>query len=183
MVKLFPACSCGHSIEGTIIFYCSIALFTLPVHCDSLVSAAPAFPRWDHPSDQETLWPSSTLILLSFCTCTCTCTSVIYLSMVELAIWAYMHLEQALQICLNEKTTLPPGIMSAARIMLCSLCMTKINIFHETKEWTLFVRLAILAINNRFCTPRLELKCLGTCFRMQKQKFLIPRDSTWPPCD
>ena len=38
---------------------------------------------------------------------------------------------------------------------------------------------AILAIDNRFYTPSLELKCLGTSFGGQKQKFSIPRDSTW----
>ena len=31
--------------------------------------------------------------------------------------------------------------------------------------------------------PSLELKCLGTSFSGAKQKFSIPRDSTWPPCD
>ena len=39
---------------------------------------------------------------------------------------------------------------------------------------------AILAIDNRFRTPRLELKCLGTRFGGVKQKFSIPRDSTRP---
>ena len=42
---------------------------------------------------------------------------------------------------------------------------------------------AILAIDNRFRTLSLELKSLGTSFGGAKQKFLIPRDSTWPPCD
>ena len=41
---------------------------------------------------------------------------------------------------------------------------------------------AILAIDNRFRTASLELECLGTSFGGQKQKFSIPRDSTWPPC-
>ena len=36
----------------------------------------------------------------------------------------------------------------------------------------------------RFHTPSLELKCLGTSFcGAAKQKILIPRDTTWPPCD
>ena len=35
----------------------------------------------------------------------------------------------------------------------------------------------------RFRTPSLEFKCLGTSFGGAKQKFSIPRDSTWPPCD
>ena len=39
---------------------------------------------------------------------------------------------------------------------------------------------AILARDNRFRTPNLELKCLGTSFGGTKQKFSIPRDSTWP---
>ena len=42
---------------------------------------------------------------------------------------------------------------------------------------------AILAIDNRFCTPSLELKCLGKSFCGKKQKLSIPRGSTWPPCD
>ena len=42
---------------------------------------------------------------------------------------------------------------------------------------------AILAIDNRFRTLSLELKCLETSFGAQKQKFSIPRDSIWPPCD
>ena len=37
---------------------------------------------------------------------------------------------------------------------------------------------AILAIDNTFRTPSLELKCLGTSFGGAKQKFSIPRDST-----
>ena len=36
---------------------------------------------------------------------------------------------------------------------------------------------AILAIDNRFRTPSLELKGLGTSFGAQKQNFSIPRDS------
>ena len=39
---------------------------------------------------------------------------------------------------------------------------------------------AILTIDNRFRTPSLELKCLGTSFG---GAISIPRDSTWPPCD
>ena len=35
---------------------------------------------------------------------------------------------------------------------------------------------AILAIDNRFRTPRLELKCLETSFGGAKQKFSIPWD-------
>ena len=42
---------------------------------------------------------------------------------------------------------------------------------------------AILARDNRFRTPNLELKCLGTSFGGTKQTFSIPRDSTWPPND
>ena len=42
---------------------------------------------------------------------------------------------------------------------------------------------AMLAIDNRFRIPSLELKCLGTSFGAQKQKFSIPLDLTWPPCD
>ena len=43
---------------------------------------------------------------------------------------------------------------------------------------------ATLAIDNRFLTSSLELKCLGTSFGAQKQKISIPRDSAWPrPCD
>ena len=42
---------------------------------------------------------------------------------------------------------------------------------------------AILAIDNRFRTPSLELKCLRTRFGAQRQKFSIPWDSTWPACD
>ena len=42
---------------------------------------------------------------------------------------------------------------------------------------------AILAIDNRFRTPSLKLKWLETSSGAQKQKFLIPLDSTWPPCD
>ena len=42
---------------------------------------------------------------------------------------------------------------------------------------------AILAIDNRFRTPSLDLKCLGTSFGAQRQTFSIPRNSTWQPCD
>ena len=42
---------------------------------------------------------------------------------------------------------------------------------------------AILAIDNRIRTSSLELKCSGTSFGAQKQKFSIARESTWPPCD
>ena len=42
---------------------------------------------------------------------------------------------------------------------------------------------AILAIDNRFRTPSLQLKCLGTSFGGPKQKFAIPRELTWAPCD
>ena len=46
-----------------------------------------------------------------------------------------------------------------------------------------FIRAAdISAIDNRSPTLSLELKCLETSFGAQKQKFSIPRDSTWPPC-
>ena len=41
---------------------------------------------------------------------------------------------------------------------------------------------AILAIDNRFRPPSLELKCLGTSLRYAKTKVSIPRDSTCPPC-
>ena len=40
-----------------------------------------------------------------------------------------------------------------------------------------FIRAAaILATDNRFRTPSLELKCLATSFSVQKQKFSIPQD-------
>ena len=42
---------------------------------------------------------------------------------------------------------------------------------------------AILAIDNRFRTPSLELKCLSRVSVGAKQKFSIPQDSTWPSCD
>ena len=42
---------------------------------------------------------------------------------------------------------------------------------------------AILAIDNRFRTPSMELTCLETSFGAQKQQFSIPRDSTWPHCN
>ena len=42
---------------------------------------------------------------------------------------------------------------------------------------------ATLAIDNRFHTPSLELKCLGMSFGGAKQKFVIPQDSTLPQCD
>ena len=47
----------------------------------------------------------------------------------------------------------------------------------------LFRAAAILAIENRFRTSSLELKCLGTSFGARKQMFLILWDPTWPPCD
>ena len=37
----------------------------------------------------------------------------------------------------------------------------------------------ILARNNRFRRPSLEFMCLETSFTAQKQKVLVPRDSTW----
>ena len=40
----------------------------------------------------------------------------------------------------------------------------------------LFRVAAILAIDNRFGTPSLELKCLGMSFGGAKQKFSIPWD-------
>ena len=42
---------------------------------------------------------------------------------------------------------------------------------------------AILAIDNRFHSLSLKLKCLGMSFGAQKQTFSIPQDSTWLPCD
>ena len=42
---------------------------------------------------------------------------------------------------------------------------------------------AILAIDNSFRTPSLELKYMGTSFCGIKQKVSIPRDSTWLLCD
>ena len=48
---------------------------------------------------------------------------------------------------------------------------------------TLIRAAAILDVDNRFRIPSLKLKCLGTSFGAQKQKFSIPRDSTWPPCN
>ena len=50
-------------------------------------------------------------------------------------------------------------------------------------EMGLIPAAATLAIDNRFRTQSLEYKCLGTSFSGAKQKFSIPRDSTWLPCD
>ena len=58
--------------------------------------------------------------------------------------------------------------------------------FRIQKNWLLLVKAmgfyraaAILALDDRFSTWSLELKCVGTSLWGTKQKFLIPQDSTW----
>lgn len=53
----------------------------------------------------------------------------------------------------------------------------------KTMSMGLIPAAAILAIGKIFRTQSLKLKCLGTIFGGAKQKFSVPQDSTWPPCD
>ena len=58
----------------------------------------------------------------------------------------------------------------------------KIHSYSGDTQWAMgLIRAAAkLALDDRFRTPSLELKCSGTTFGAQKQKFSILRDSTWP---
>lgn len=50
-------------------------------------------------------------------------------------------------------------------------------------QLTLFHAAVMLFREHRYRVPGLELTCMGTSLRGVKEKFLIPRDSIWPPRD